>query len=142
MIGLGVFLEVNVYKRSENRANVNETNEVIKAPEPIETKKPAPENEQLPPLSLVPQTISPSFDCSKGVSRVEKIICATPELAVLDLALANAYRDALAKVPEKKSIIRDAQKHWLKELREPCADAECLKNRYEIRMYELRSYTH
>lgn len=84
--------------------------------------------------------ISPSFDCPRASNNAERLICATPELAVLDLSLANAYRDLWA---ERTSVdlrkqLKEAQNYWLRNVRDRCTEAECLKAAYELRIAHLR----
>lgn len=104
------------------------------APAHKPSESPSPPNANQPPM------VGPSFDCTKATHRSEKIVCSSPELAVLDLAMSNAYRDALARAPQSKAALRDAQNHWLRETRELCADATCLKSLYKLRISELNSY--
>lgn len=83
-------------------------------------------------------SVGPSFDCAKARSRSEHWVCSSPELVVLDLAMANGYRDAAARVgtKERKAALRNQQNQWLRD-REACADVGCLKDAYEQRIREL-----
>jgi len=100
--------------------------------------------------ALIPQPqppmppVGPSFDCAKAIYRSEQLVCSSPELAVLDLAMANAYRDAAARVgtKERKAILRNVQNHWLRKVRETCVDTVCLKGMYEQRIRELETIQH
>jgi uncharacterized protein YecT (DUF1311 family) len=85
--------------------------------------------------------VGPSFDCAKATYPSERLVCSSPELAVLDLAMANAYRDAAARVATKrrKYALRDLQNHWLRRVREACVDVACLKGIYEQRIRELNA---
>ena len=85
--------------------------------------------------------ISPSFDCPRASNKAERLICATPELAVLDLSLANAYRDLWAERTsvDLKKQLKDAQNYWLRNVRDRCSDVECLKATYELRIAEFRN---
>src|ERR1035441_10939093 len=56
-----------------------------------------------------------SFDCTKARSKVEKAICADPELSKLDDQLAVVYKSALAAHP-LPSYIRARQRAWLNDL--------------------------
>lgn len=100
--------------------------------------------------SLAPQTlpqqsaqplkkVAPSFDCAKAIYRSELLICSSQELAVLDLAMANSYRDVVARVPERKTELRNEQNYWLRNVRERCADPACLTQLYEHRIADLIS---
>lgn len=54
-----------------------------------------------------PAAAAPSFDCSKARSKAEKAICANPEAAALDLAVADAYRLALSRLePDSEAVAR------------------------------------
>lgn len=76
-----------------------------------------------------------SFDCAKASTKVEKLICADRELSELDDRMANAYEwdteggDALPR-------FRGSQKAWLAK-RNVCADADCIRQRYDERIAEL-----
>jgi uncharacterized protein len=83
-------------------------------------------------------TIGPSFDCLKASSKVEKMICASPEVSILDLAMAKAYRELLAeKAESKKREIKVLQRNWLINVRDHCLDITCLKIVYEQRIISL-----
>lgn len=58
--------------------------------------------------------VSPSFDCNKARSEVEKIICFGPsdELRLMDLFMSDLYRHALAN-SEDPERIRSTQREWL-----------------------------
>lgn len=77
------------------------------------------------------------FDCGKATSEVEKIICFDNELSGLDDSLNKAYQQALEQALFKKQIIR-RQRQWLKEERNTCHDAACIKQAYESRIKELK----
>ncbi len=88
--------------------------------------------------------IRPSFDCARVTSKAEQMVCASPELAVLDLAVANAYRDAMARLHTdyERRQLKDAQLFWLQEVRGKCQDAACMKTAYEVRERQLRESSH
>jgi uncharacterized protein len=75
---------------------------------------------------------SPSFDCRKATTTVEKLVCNSPELSKLDVSLAEMYKEAVSKAPS----IRDDQRSWNGE-KNKCADVECLKTAYEDRISQL-----
>lgn len=85
--------------------------------------------------------VAPSFECAKATYSTEKLICQSPELAVLDLTLSNAYRDAVASLTSKsdRTALRDQQNYWLRHIRERCTETTCLRNIYESRIAELRA---
>jgi uncharacterized protein len=77
-----------------------------------------------------------SFDCGKASSEVEKIICSDEELSKLDESLSEAYLQALKRAYIKRQAI-ESQRKWLKNHRNTCQNAECLKRAYETRIKEL-----
>ena len=77
-----------------------------------------------------------SFDCGKATSEVEKLICGDDELSKLDESLNKAYLQALQRTDIKKQTI-ESQRQWLKNERNACQNAECIKEAYETRIKEL-----
>ena len=75
---------------------------------------------------------SPSFDCRKATTTVEKLICTNPELSKLDVSLAETYKEAVSKAPS----IRDDQRSWNVE-KNKCTNTDCLKTAYEDRISQL-----
>jgi uncharacterized protein YecT (DUF1311 family) len=98
----------------------------------------SPPQTGMPPRD--PSIIEPSFSCAKASTNAEHLVCSSPELAVLDLSIANAYRDALAATnrPYERKQLKAAQLFWLREIRGRCGDAACLRDVYEKRLEELR----
>lgn len=88
--------------------------------------------------------IKPSFDCARVTSKAEQMVCSSPELAVLDLTVANAYRDAMARLHTdyERRQLKNAQLFWLQEVRGKCQDAACVKAAYEVRERQLREASH
>lgn len=76
------------------------------------------------------------FDCTRAASRIEKTICADPALRTLDARLASAYADALRVARDRRRQAK-AQTEWLRETRDGCADAACLRRAYGVRIDEL-----
>lgn len=63
----------------------------------------------------------PSFDCAKATTEVEKTVCASPDLAQADQALAEAYRAVLARAPEDaKALLRADQRAWIAHVGKTC----------------------
>lgn len=81
-----------------------------------------------------------SFNCSKAGTAVEKAICADPELSDLDERLGASYKKALSTAANE-SELRTAQKDWLKNVRNKCSGAACLKQAYAARVSELNEVT-
>lgn len=77
-----------------------------------------------------------SFDCAKASSRIEKMICADAELSKLDETLGELYAQARAQAADPKAL-KSAQRTWLRDTRDACADAACMKAAYEARIGAL-----
>nr|WP_319566449.1 lysozyme inhibitor LprI family protein [uncultured Rhodoferax sp.] len=86
-------------------------------------------------LLLVQPTQAASFDCSKGQSKVEQLICDNPEISKLDEELHASYQATLQN-QANAAAIKQTQKQWLKE-RDRCVDVACVKSAYAKRL----SYT-
>ncbi len=86
-------------------------------------------------LGLALSAQAASFDCAKGSSKVEHIICGNAEISKLDEGLAVSYKAALQgqSDPEK---LKQTQKQWLKN-RNKCSDEYCVRRTYEARLAEL-----
>ncbi len=88
----------------------------------------------LPAISL-----AAGFNCEKASSAVEKMICANPELSQLDESMTAAYKKAVAGASDPAPLRID-QKMWLKNTRNECRDASCLKKAYQDRTIELNRW--
>lgn len=77
-----------------------------------------------------------SFDCAKASSKVEKLICSTPETADADRRLAAAYASAKSKATDANALKGD-QLAWMKQQRNACNDAACLLKTTEARIQAL-----
>ncbi len=86
-------------------------------------------------LALVPILSSQSFamDCARAKTRMEKAICASPDLAQKDKELNEAYRAMLqTQTFERKSQLTKHQRAWLKEVDKVCeGDKDCLTQNIE-----------
>lgn len=85
--------------------------------------------------------ISPSFDCKKATTVVEKNICNDKDLADLDRKLAAAFFELKNNPQDRLNVsVEDLiknQKEWLKNRgNDNCLD-ECLKKKYQQRLVEL-----
>lgn len=88
------------------------------------------------PGAATTQAPSPSFDCAKASSAVEKRICADADLARLDSALVAAYRQAMAQSGDSDAL-KAGQLNWLRQVRNQCAANDCLAEAYRQRIAEL-----
>jgi len=77
-----------------------------------------------------------SFNCKKASTNVEKIICTTRDLQVLDDNLDKTYRQALETSTYKSSLVHD-QVGWLKD-RNACTTAHCIRGFYKERIFTLQ----
>jgi len=80
--------------------------------------------------------IHASFDCNKASSRIEKLICSSPDAADADSRLAAAYSAARIKSSDPAALKAD-QRNWIKSERDACSDALCLLTVTEARIQKL-----
>jgi uncharacterized protein YecT (DUF1311 family) len=76
---------------------------------------------------------APSFDCAKVTSAVNKLVCASPELSALDAKLARDFDNTKFQGGIDARALRAEEDAWLKNVRNACTDAACLKSAYEAR---------
>lgn len=84
-------------------------------------------------------SVAPSFDCAKATWKSEKLVCSSLTLAILDRSLANAYSEAVARMPGRALQLKNSQNHWIRKNREACNDIPCAQRVYEIRIEQLKS---
>lgn len=68
------------------------------------------------PELVAPKKVSPTFDCAKAASDVERAICASPELAEQDRRIAAGFKRALGEGRTSKA----EQRNWLKSRESEC----------------------
>lgn len=91
------------------------------------------------PVAQVPRTPTPSFDCAKASSKIEKLICSDADLADLDMALGDVYSSRIKSTTESdKKALRETQKDWIKNVRNACQDVQCATDAYMDRLNVLR----
>lgn len=78
-----------------------------------------------------------SYDCSKKLTAIEKMICSDSQLSKLDSELAIVYNKARIGSPNGDAL-KAGQVHWIKAVRNNCRDIECLRNAYGSRLEEIR----
>lgn len=93
------------------------------------------------------KAITPSFDCAKAKTEVEKLICSDPELARLDREMAKAYKELNDNLPRKenKITLKKRQRIWLENREKvPCMarvknseKKQCLYHIYKYRIQKL-----
>jgi uncharacterized protein YecT (DUF1311 family) len=74
----------------------------------------------------------PSFDCARATSKVNRMICASTELSELDRLLAEHYRVLLAQSGSEAPALQKEEQQWLRQVRDPCPDAACIAQAYEV----------
>jgi uncharacterized protein YecT (DUF1311 family) len=81
---------------------------------------------------------SPSFDCAKASTDVERMICGDNKLADLDRRFSDGYKMNLEGMkPEEKARMKAEQIKWLKTERNVCKDKACISDAYQSRIREL-----
>lgn len=86
-------------------------------------------------LAWSPSASAASFDCTKASTRAERLICSTPELSVRDEIVARLFKAAAARDPA--GDVRRAQRKWISDEQQPCADVQCLRDAYDDRFTTL-----
>ncbi|WP_429302999.1 lysozyme inhibitor LprI family protein [Paraburkholderia sp. GAS199] len=78
-----------------------------------------------------------SFDCTKGRSLTERMICNDPGLSKLDDTLGQLYWKARRRVVNRRAFLTDSDSKWA--WREAnCRDETCLGTWYASRIDELK----
>ncbi|SDQ67714.1 Uncharacterized protein YPO0702 [Paraburkholderia fungorum] len=78
-----------------------------------------------------------SFDCNRGRSLTEKIICNDPALSKLDDTLGQLYWKARRRVINRRAFLTDSDSKWSWR-EENCRDAACLGTWYATRIDQLQ----
>lgn len=87
--------------------------------------------------------ITPSFNCQKAGSRVEKAICSNPSLAQQDNLIAQHYRQVLKTTPAivEPAFFIASQQHWNASRHRSCVQQrnfdDCLLKRLKDRNHQL-----
>lgn len=113
------------------------TNEqAVVAPSAPASAVPAP---AAAPVAAAPRTPTPSFDCAKASSKIEKLICSDADLADLDMALGDTFSTRIkASTESDKKALRESQKEWIKNVRNACQDVKCASDAYTDRLNVIR----
>lgn len=80
--------------------------------------------------------VSPSFDCGRAETRVERLICTDSNLAQLDVRMSIAYFTLRANSADRDTLLRE-QRAWLRVVRNACSDSACLSKEYLLRINAL-----
>ncbi len=79
------------------------------------------------------------IDCSKARTRVERTLCRDPQLLTADRDLGAFYDQVRDEVEDRAELGRE-QRRWLREVRDRCPDADCLRDAYQARTLALTEY--
>ena len=76
-----------------------------------------------------------SFDCTRAQSKIEKAVCANPDVSDLDEYLGRYYAGASEALKDGSSCLKADQRTWVKSVRDACGtDAKCLRKTYLARL--------
>lgn len=92
------------------------------------------------PAAAAPPLVA-GFDCARAVTRVERTLCAEPELALQDYRLGLVYRrlQEQLRAPARRRLLAD-QDVWVRRVRDRCTDAACLSAAYPDRLERLQAW--
>jgi len=79
----------------------------------------------------------PSFSCARVTSRVNKLICSTPDLTQLDQELAMVFNNMQGQ-PIDRNELRVEEDEWIAALHRDCTDVGCIESRYRARLRFLQ----
>ncbi|WMP16418.1 lysozyme inhibitor LprI family protein [Thiothrix lacustris] len=123
---------------NDNSQKIKQPQIAEKTKEPIQNQKPIDYTNINTDSSSNNISIEPSFECDKASTFIEKTICSNQNLADIDNAMANLYKNALSGAVNPEKIKKD-QRAWLKNNRNKCSDTECLEREYSNRIEALNS---
>ena len=106
-------------------------------PEPQLAEAESPERPEAEPPR--PRTAaSPSFNCARGRSRSERMVCSSPDLAARDRRMSSIFYSALADADSgTRRRLRSSRDRFL-AYRERCPNEACVAQAYEDRIDEIR----
>lgn len=117
--------------------NEAENESDVPAATPAPAEEVVPENDLTASAAndpLAPKDSNPSFDCSAASGRVERHICAVPELGALDRRVAAAFDRAMDEASTGQvDRLRNLGRQYLAD-RNRCRDDYCIRQAY--RWYE------
>lgn len=88
---------------------------------------------------LAPLSNAASFPCDKARSVIEKTICSSAEVSDLDEYLGRYFAGAKLHLRHAENCLVNDQRAWLRNVRDQCKDAECLKRVYLDRLALLHA---
>jgi uncharacterized protein YecT (DUF1311 family) len=105
------------------------------SPETAVASQPIPASALIVQSAASSVPVVASFDCSKASTKIEKLICSSPQTADADHRLTAAYHASASKSADQAAL-KQQQREWLKE-RNACDDAACLLSVTEARIKVL-----
>lgn len=75
-------------------------------------------------------------DCSRARSNIERLMCSSDEIAMLDDRVALAFREAAYRATDRRELL-EQQHLWQVEVRDVCNDLPCLREAYRKRIEEI-----
>lgn len=81
-------------------------------------------------------SVSPSFDCAKASTNVEKMICANPALSKADSEMAGFYKRNMVASGAGSNTIKQGQRAFVAK-RNLCSDSACVADAYRARREEM-----
>lgn len=89
----------------------------------------------LSPATTSDKSSSPSFSCAQARIVVEKVICQDSALMALDRDLNRAFQDCIRRESmSRQATLRQAQKVWIRTVRDRCGNEACLSKVYRERI--------
>lgn len=95
-------------------------------------------------IAVTARAEGPSFDCGKvEAGSIEEMVCKDENLTVLDLKMAEVYKEASKKaVNEHPPVLKAEQRGWIKG-RDECWKSDdkkkCVEESYTLRIAELQA---
>lgn len=94
---------------------------------------------------LTARSVAAGFDCSIAKTKIEITICADPALSDLDSELKRVFEFAQsetsgvnAETGKRSDPVSKEQKDWIRNTRNKCKDAGCLKLAYASRIAQIK----
>jgi uncharacterized protein len=90
-------------------------------------------------LGHLQQAAAASFPCDKAATPIERAICSSQEISVLDEYLGRYYTGARLALKHADACLVADQRAWLQTARNPCKDTACLQRAYLQRLATLHA---
>lgn len=88
--------------------------------------------------AIIPEPNSPSFECNKARTKVEKMICSSDRLIDLDLKLDDVYQKAVKRrAAVGDDVLRKEQIKFISKRESVCSDSKCIEEITKNRIGEL-----